>query len=137
MERPVNMHPAEIGTLAPQVLHALTETGNDMLEGTLELVDEWVVNQMKEALWSVSNGNFPEASSVTVDDEVADLADHELQEFAAALLTVAAGQPKGLHGMLGVLGTQLAEDAVLRIEDWASRYDTHDITDDEDMDPAV
>lgn len=136
MDRPVNMHPAEIGALVPQVMQDLQTPGGGLLDGALEFVDEWVVNQIKESLWSVAQGNFPDNPAVPVTDEVADMEDHELQEFAAALFTTAAGQPNGLQGMLGTLGTQAAEHAVLQVEDWESRYDTHDI-EDADTDPEI
>jgi fermentation-respiration switch protein FrsA (DUF1100 family) len=118
MDRPVDMDPAQIAASAPVALDALDKAGSGMLDGTLEFMDEWVINQLKEALWSVSQGDFPIAQTLVDDPKLEDMVDHELQDFAAALFTAAAGQPKGFHGMLGALGSQRAENIVLLIESW-------------------
>lgn len=41
---------------AAACLSALCDGGGDLLEGTLEKVDEWVSEQLLEALWVVSHG---------------------------------------------------------------------------------
>jgi hypothetical protein len=104
-------------------LFSLHDRGGELFEGALDLTDEWVSNQMLEALWSVSGGGNDHAPNINVPGDINQLVDHELQEYAAAVFTKAAGQPDGLHGAFLGLGGPACAEFAMRIEEWRDRYD--------------
>lgn len=122
----------EANIRAAACLAQLAMRGGRLIEGALELVDEWVSNQMLESLWSVSSGGNDHAPHINIPGDIAELVDHELQEYAAAVFTAGAGQKDGLQGAFPGLGGPTCADIAMRIEEWRDRYEAEETTPDMD-----
>jgi hypothetical protein len=112
------------------VLRELSQRGGGLLDGSLELTDEWVAPSMTEALWSVVMGKI-KAQDIKPDPAVSEMADEELQVYGAAVFHKTAQRPSGCHGAFGPLGAAACEAHVLTIEDWIQRYEPEDEPEDE------
>lgn len=107
---------------AAACLSALWVGGGDLLEGTLEKVDEWVSEQLLEALWAVSHGEQGHHAHINIPGDINQLPPDQLQDYAAKVFLKAAGQENGCHGAFVGLGADACNDFAMRIEEWRERY---------------
>ncbi len=112
----------DFDTVPAMVLRELSERGGGLLDGSLELTDEWVAPSMMEALWSVSMGDI-QAQDMKSDPAIAEMADEELQEYAASVFHKTASRENGCHGAFAALGGEACEAQALIIEDWMQRHE--------------
>jgi hypothetical protein len=113
---------ADFDIIPAVVLQELTARGGGLLDGSLELTDEWVANSMTEALWSVAMGDLKH-QDISKDAAITDLPDEELQDYAASVFHKTASRSEGCHGAFGVLGAETCEAYALTIEDWMQRHE--------------
>lgn len=111
---------------AAACLSALWLKGEDLLEGTLERVDEWVSEQLLEALWAASQGEQGIPAHINIPGDINQLPADQLQDYAAKVFLKAAGQEHGCHGAFVSLGADACTDFAMRIEEWRDRYQPED-----------
>lgn len=117
---PGDLPEQDLARVTPEVVLELADRGGALLEGALELLDGHVVVHLREALWEVSQDGT-RAGRTTHIANLYDRQDEDLQEYAAAILANAS-EKIDLFQSIRSMGSEKAEDLVLRIEDWETRY---------------